>query len=237
MVNNVDNFDLIKEFVKNDYNGDTDIFDKDKDAYYVIELLRRGKDNPDLPAANVHFKNYYINKLDDFDKYKDEIIMLCNMFNMRAYFAVNVKSYKQVMMDTVAETARRVAAHDYKKPYSIYESCSGSFFKENHKIWIIDIDKEDADKYNMSIDMLVKFYKTTVEKMCKPNKEIIDIIPTRSGKHIICHPFDVAMFNSILVDNGMEPHSDNKHQIIKKNHLTLLYCKKKMDDDQINIKK
>ena len=30
------------------------------DKYYVIELMRRGKDNPDMPAANYHFRNYYI---------------------------------------------------------------------------------------------------------------------------------------------------------------------------------
>lgn len=39
------------------------------DAYYVIELVRRGKDNPDLPAANYHFKNYYIDTLDKDDKH------------------------------------------------------------------------------------------------------------------------------------------------------------------------
>ncbi len=43
------------------------------DKYYVIELMRRGKDNPDLPAANYHFRNYYIYSSRDLDKYEREI--------------------------------------------------------------------------------------------------------------------------------------------------------------------
>ena len=43
------------------------------DKYYVVELMRRGKDNPDLPAANYHFKNYYIYSWRDLEKYEQEI--------------------------------------------------------------------------------------------------------------------------------------------------------------------
>ena len=66
----------------------------ENDTYFVIELMRRGKDNPDMPAANYHFKNYYIRKPEDLDKYKQEIIDLCNIFRMRAYASVNYKSFK-----------------------------------------------------------------------------------------------------------------------------------------------
>ena len=51
-----DNFKIYKEYI-------TDEFEKcpleETDSYFAIELMRRGKDNPDMPAANVHFKNYY----------------------------------------------------------------------------------------------------------------------------------------------------------------------------------
>lgn len=198
-------------------------FDKNTDKYYVIELIRRGKDNPELPSANVHFKNYYINKISDIDKYMDEICFLCTSLKMRAYFSVNYKLYSQVTMNTVAEMARRVAVHDFKKPYAIYESCSGIFFNEKNKTWIIDVDIEDANEYNMTIDDLVFRYTHIIEDCCKPFKRIITTINTRSGKHIICSPFDVAKFNKLLEHYGMKPHSDSKHQIIKKNHLTLLF--------------
>lgn len=229
-----DNFDIIKDYIRvresefihdpSDTKWTPDNqFNTNLDRYYVIELIRRRKDNPELPAANMHFKNYYINKIEDLDKYKDEIIMLCTSLKMRAYFSVNYKSYKQILMNTVAECACRVAAHDYKKPYAIYESCSGKYFDEKNKTWIIDVDKEDAEEYGMTLEELTNFYTVTIKQECKPHKSAIAIIPTKSGNHIICNPFDVAKFNDILRANKMKPHADNYHQIIKKNHLTLLY--------------
>ena len=229
------NFEAIKQYILDRENeivhnpSDTSWtaerqFEKNEDKYYVVELMRRGKDNPDLPTANVHFKNYYINKVSDLDKYRDEIIFLCDNLKMRAYFSVNYKSYSQVLMDTVAECARRVAAHDYKKPYSIFESCSGKFCADGNKTWVVDVDQEDADNYEMTMKDLVAKYKETIENVCLPYKEIITTIPTKSGMHIICHPFNVQEFNNRLVSMNMLSHSDNAHQIIKKNHLTLLYC-------------
>lgn len=229
-----DNFELIKQYICDReceiIHDPTDTtwspekqFNENEDKYYVIELMRRGKDNPDLLAANVHFKNYYINKISDLDKYKDEIKFLCESLRMRAYFSVNYKLYSQCMMDTVAEMARRVACHDYKRPYAIYESCSGKYCANGNKTWIIDVDKEDADDYGMTLDELTNFYKFTIRQDCKPQLPAICVIPTKTGKHIICHPFDVAKFNEMLRNYGMKPHSDSAHQIIKKNHLTLLY--------------
>lgn len=226
MVKEVNNSEKIKEFIINQ----TPNLDKDKDIYYVIELIRRGKDNPDLSAANVHFKNYYINKIEDVDKFMPEIIGICNLLNIRAYFAVNRKSYQQVMWDTIAEMSRRSAAHDYKKPYSIWESCSGKYFQDSNKLWVLDIDKEDADEYNATIEQLASLYKSLIEGRCQPKRDIIATIPTMTGLHIISKPFDVCEFNNALVELGLKPHNDQTHQIIKKNHLTLLYYKKEYKD-------
>lgn len=53
----VDNFELFKKY----YINEISIAPlPEDDMYFVIELIRRGKDHPDLPAANYHFKNYYI---------------------------------------------------------------------------------------------------------------------------------------------------------------------------------
>ena len=60
------NFETYKQFITEKFNN-TEL--QEGDAYFVIELMRRGKDNPDMPAANYHFKNYYIRKPEDLDKY------------------------------------------------------------------------------------------------------------------------------------------------------------------------
>ena len=113
------NFETYKQFITEKFNN-TEL--KEGDAYFVIELVRRGKDNPDMPAANYHFKNYYIRKPEDIDKYGDEIRTLCEVMRLRAYAAVNIKSFKQVSLDTMAELARRIANNDYKKNYSVFDS-------------------------------------------------------------------------------------------------------------------
>ena len=225
-----DNFEMIKDYIalRETDNGiglkAIEAFDRNEDKCYVVELIRRGKDHKELPCANVHFKNYYINKISDLDKYKEEIIALCDMLKMRAYFSVNYKSYRQVLLDTVAEGARRVAADDFKKPYAIYDSCSGKYCANGNKTWIVDIDQEDAYKSKMTLMQLTSFYKDIIENRCAPYKKTITMIPTKTGYHLITHPFEIRTFNKCLLDKGLRPYSENSHQIIKKNHLTLLYC-------------
>lgn len=121
------------------------------DKYYVVELMRRGKDNPDLPAANYHFKNYYIYSWHDLEKYEQEIKSICELLHLRAYCSVNYKLMSQVALDTLAESARRIAAHDFKKFYAIFESCSGKFVERDNNLWIIDIDGwiSDDDLYDL----------------------------------------------------------------------------------------
>lgn len=104
------NFDLYKEYITTEFTNSSLPED---DSYFVIELIIRGKDNPDMPAANYHFKNYYIRKPDDLDKYHDENHTNYAIYlEMRAYASVNIKSFKQVSLDTMAELARRIANND-----------------------------------------------------------------------------------------------------------------------------
>ena len=192
------NFDLFKEYISNEFPN----FDKQRDSYITIEIVRRGKDNPDLPAANYHFKTYYINCLEDLNKFKEEIITICNTLKMRAYISVNRKSYHQVTLDTAAEYARRIAGHDYKKPYSIFESCTGRYLDKSDKRWVVDIDENlNPEDY---ISLITE-------------KKIITRVPTRSGIHLITRPFRRDDFFEKLEELGL-PKID-----ILPNHLSLLY--------------
>lgn len=187
------------------------------DKYYVIELMRRGKDNPDMPAANYHFKNYYIYSWRDLDRYEEEIKNICNLLRLRAYCSVNYKLMSQVALDTMAESARRIAAHDYKRFYNIFESCSGKFVSSGNHLWILDIDGNYSD--------------TVIDKLCKYvnlqksgfSSNVVFKMPTKSGLHLISHPFNLMEFNNgfdafrISADTNMDTPD------IKKNHLTLLY--------------
>ena len=188
------------------------------DAYYVIELVRRGKDCPDLPAANYHFKNYYIDTLKKYDSVQDEIRTICRTLRLRAYVSVNRKSFRQVTMNTIAEMSRRAALDDFRRPYAVFESCSGKFGNKDDKHWVVDVD--DCSAFGEFGERGKAWDCRDVISVCQPAGDKIELVmPTRSGVHLITKPFDVQHFKE-LCERGF---GWNDIPEIKKNHLTLLY--------------
>jgi len=205
-----DNFENYRKFIELNGGLPENNEKGNLDKYYVIELMRRGKDNPDLPAANYHFKNYYIYSWKDLTKYEEEIKNICTLLRLRAYASVNYKMMSQVALDTMAESARRIAAHDYKKFYNIFESCSGKFVDKGNSRWIVDIDKEDLDMVNIIKDFIN-------DCKSKYKEKILFEMPTKTGLHLITKGFDSESFKYKCIEKF------NKKIDIKENHLTLLY--------------
>lgn len=207
-----DNFTIVKEFIQSQWGGQFNDF---TDAFYAVEIMGRKKDGA---AADTHkFKTYFIKNIEDLDKYENEIKAVCDALKMRAYISVNSKSWRQVTLNTMAEYADRIAHGNFDKPQSVFESCTGKFVDRSAQLWIVDVDKEDADFHGMSIDELVAYYTEIIEKECAPRKQIVTVIPTKTGKHIICHPFNTVEFSNkacgVTCTDGL----------IKKNNFALLY--------------
>lgn len=207
-----DNFKLIKEFIQSQWGGQ---FNEFKDAFYAIEIIGRKKDGAAIETRK--FKTYFIKNIEDIDKYEDEIKTVCDALQMRAYISVNSKSWRKVTLNTMAEYADRVAHDNFDKPQSVFESCAAKFVDRSDQLWIIDVDKEDADIYGKSIDDLTAYYTDIIEKECTPRKKIVTVIPTKSGKHIIVHPFNTFEFINKAC------HAKSTEGLIKKNNFTLLY--------------
>ena len=207
-----DNFKLIKDFIQSQWGGQ---FNEFKDAFYSIEIIGRKKDNAAVEAHK--FKTYFIKNIEDLDKYEDEIKTICDTLQMRAYISVNSKSWRKVTLNTMAEYADRIAQDNFDKPYSVFESCTSKFVDRSDQLWIIDVDKEDADRLNGTIYDLATYYRSIIEYECMPKKKIVTIIPTKSGLHIICHPFNIVEFAQKAC-RVLDTES-----LIKKNSPTLLY--------------
>lgn len=210
-----DNFALIKDFIQSQWGGQFDSF---TNVFYTIEIIGRSKDNANIKSHK--FKTYYIKNMGDFDKYENEIKLLCDTLQMRAYISINHKSMKHVTLNTMAEYANRIAQNNFDNPYSIFDSCAAKYVERADQLWIIDVDKEDADWYSVNgeytVDQLTEYYVGMIEN-CEPKKKIVAVIPTRTGKHIIAHPFNTVQFaNMACRCKAIEG-------LIKKNHLTLLY--------------
>ena len=210
-----DNFKLIKDFVQSQWCGQ---FDSLTDLFYTIEIIGRVKDNANIKSHK--FKTYYIKNMEDFDKYENEIKLLCDILQMRAYVSVNAKSLRKVTLNTMAEYANRIAHDNFNKPYSVFDSCAAKYVVRADQLWIIDVDKEDADNYSlnapMTVDDLVEYYIKIIES-CEPRKKIVTVIPTKSGKHIITHPFNIIEFGA------RAPRNKPIDAFVKKNNNTLLY--------------
>ena len=216
----VNNFQRYKEFLRScGVPEKVNITHLKAVKYYVIELMRRGKDNPDMPAANVHFKNYYIYSLEDIDKYMKEIIVLCTVLNMRAYASVNVKDSESVMLATAQEIIRRVSCKDYRKPWAIFESCSGKYLERTDKKWVIDID--DVSENGIIVDNdTVKKYEDVIRSLSDNEEDnILREFVTNSGIHLITTPFNRYEYDHIANRKGLKKSDD----IVHANHLTLLY--------------
>ena len=212
-----DNFETFKQYIQ---VSEPD-FDYNNDKFFSVEILKRRKDNSEIHGDTHTIKVYYINKIADFDFLRDEIIKLCEVFHARAYVSVNCKSYEAITKANMVELATRIANNDYKKSYSIFNSCTAKYIDGKKKKWLIDVDAEDAIKFGMSIAKLTDKIKDIIEKQCSPFRDIITVFPSCSGNHIITSPFNTEQFCAAINDVFDKPRS-----LIKKNNSTILYSVK-----------
>ena len=198
----IDNFKLIKPLLT---------FPND-DIYYHLQILRRGKDHPELPAANRVIKPYFICSLESLDYIKQEIKDLCEFFGARAYINLAPKSIKKTAMLQIKYLAQRVYEGDFKKIWKSWNTCAGEIKGEKPR-WIIDIDDNTS-----SGD--IRFF---INNKCEPlnlspgdgcfEDKVVTQIPTKSGYHLITTPFNLQQFKEKYPDID-----------VHKNNPTLLYC-------------
>ena len=205
-----DNFSIIREYMRNLGIPEKKEFINDK--VFEIQLLRRGKDNPDLPAVNYSFKNYYVDSIELFDRYEDEIKKCCEMFRLRAYVSINVKSKTKLQLQCLKIISDNLCMGELKKPWKIFYKAFGST-KSDEQRWIVDVDSKDNDYIN-TIKELVNDCQSGFET------NVITTIGTKSGIHLITHPFNVKQYKD-LFEQYYPVVTDVPE--IKKNHITLLY--------------
>lgn len=181
------------------------------DLFFDVQLIRRGKDHPDLPSANYTFKTYYIDNLNSFERQYDEMKKCCDMFGLRAYISVNAKSKREAAAKTLERYAHNNAIGEFRKPWKDFSSVCGSLDGEE-KRWVVDCD--NTDKYS---DYTLEICRIICNCDSGVKDPLVACIPTKSGVHILTHPFNLKQFNDLCEYNEIEKPD------IKKNHITLLY--------------
>lgn len=191
----IDNFEYIKELLE---------FDSD-DTFYDLQIIRRGKDHPDMASANRTIKSYYICKLESIDHLKDEIIKLCELFGARAYINVAPKSKRKVAMLQMKYLAERLYDGDLKKVWKSWATSTGQC-KSDKPRWVVDVDfKEgmtEAQKDEKVLSIIAE-----IESLPPDGTKLIKTLNTKHGKHIITKPFRLDAFRQAFPD--IDVHKNN----------------------------
>lgn len=197
----LDNFDLIKRtFYFKDASG----------LFFHLQVIRRGKDHPDLPSANRVIKTYYVESKEHLEEIKDEVINLCKLFGARAYINIAGKSFEDLAKLANFKLSERIYNGDSKKIYKIFNTAAGEL-KSKVTRWIIDIDDLNDE---VPILRWLDHYFVGCDIVGEYRPYLYAQIPTKSGKHlIICSPFNIQEFKQSF------PNID-----IHKNNPTLLYA-------------
>jgi len=200
----IDNFKLIKSLLT---------FPND-DIYYHLQILRRGKDHPELPAADRVIKSYYICSLESLDYVEEEIKKLCEFFGARAYINLTPKSIKKTTMLQLKYLAQRAYEGDFKKIWKSWNTCAGEIKGEKPR-WVVDLDNKSEEELDIIWDYINSLGpRITINgvKDITPSN-IIAEIPTKNGYHFITTSFNLQQFKEKYPDID-----------VHKNNPTLLYC-------------
>ena len=237
----VDNFELIKEYMEKQQ-----LEWEEGDCYYV-QLLRRQADDPLKNGVkdpkyhgNMHsrsIKDYLIRNIDHLDKVKDDIKMLCDMFNVRAYIRLNKRNYKNIALEMMKHIAEQCKSGEtFSSPFHLVTSACGTVCQAGKdKTWIVDIDKEYLPYENDVMEMIldcqpydkkIQAYRDlglSEEESRNAVKNTFFVVPTKSGKHFVVSPFNKQMFSVRWEKFTKEKNLDLKQMDIHKDNPTILY--------------
>ena len=193
----IDNIELIKPLL--DFSNEDD--------FYVIHIMRRQKDLPELEKINSQsvrtIKSYTINSLEYLEKRYEEMKIMAEIFKARVYIQINKQSHENISFELLVALTHRLKNRQYNQK-GLFDSVVGKT-KRKDLLWVVDVDTKD--------ETVLQDIEETILN-CRPveRKKILAKIPTKNGFHIISKKFEANVFKAIYPN--VEP---------KKSSLTLLY--------------
>ena len=205
MTTKIDNFELIKSLMD---------FEERDNLFMHLQILRRGKDHPDLPAANKLIKAWLVRSRERLDSLKDEVVFLCEYYKARAYISCAPKSIAKLNTLILRKLADNLHTGNVINPWHVFNSACGEL-QGVEKRWVVDIDDKELF-WNGEIDICIDgiWLKAHPESWNKQRKDcwLIGGVTTLNGAHYIVRPFNLQEFQKHFPDIE-----------VKKNGLTALY--------------
>jgi bisphosphoglycerate-dependent phosphoglycerate mutase len=153
----------------------------------------------DLEKTLRNIKPFNITKY--LEKKYDEIKMLCNIFNARAMLRLNKRSYSKVAFKTLQNIANSMSNKEYSFIRKSYDRACGNGHNDKNKTWIVDIDNILDNAYISDVIEFINNLNDYAEN------NVIAILPTKNGVHLITKPFNVNEFKKEYQD--IDIHKDN----------------------------
>ena len=195
----IDNIEIIKPLLNFENQGD----------FYMLYVFKRKKDQPEGERDNHQsvrtIKTYCIESIDHLQKRYEEIKMLCEIFQARAYIHVQKQNHFDVSLNMMVALAQRIQDGQHNQK-GLFDSVVGQI-KTKEKRWIVDIDTKDEE-------VLLKIMRIINGVKPEGNK-IYSTIPTKNGYHLITGRFDVMEFQKYFLGGDIPD--------IQKKNPTLLY--------------
>lgn len=196
----IDNFEQISKLLR---------FERTGDCYY-LEILLRAKDGNKVQGKHNNgdrtIREILLNHEGHLEELRDEIIKLCHEFNARAYIRLNRRNYAAIGWHYVLEFIYRAKENDTKQfehhqqdpqrnPFRAMSTACGKVNSEPRATttWLIDLDDCTVDS------PIVKAFEAEIMKpgmnmKIAPEDMIVAKIPSRTGIHLIVHPFNAANY-------------------------------------------
>jgi len=176
--------------------------------FYFVEIVKRRKDNPELSRSEKVIRNFYIESFEQFDSSIPQIIKVCDYENARAYLRINRRNYKKLALHINKRIAEYLLSGNEKSIRTVFDSVAGEIHSETDNKWIVDVD--DASPLTPSTSLIDFLTQLQIEANRLP---MLQIVPTKSGYHIVTRPFNLEKFRNAYDD--IDVHKDN---------MVILYC-------------
>lgn len=202
MINNLDKIVPLLEFPH-------------KDIFYFVQILQRKKDHKGVTLGGSNnnsrlIKAYFITSIDKLHKQWEEMTTLANVFNARVSINLNPRNFQKAAFHALSKISNQMSNGDFYSVHKAYTSVCGEYHAEIDKRWLIDIDTKDEILLATVIEEVRALHEEINNQSAedrKPGYRTLAVIPSKSGYHLITHPFNLAKFSPKFPE--LEIHKNN----------------------------